>query len=209
MTTIKWALAICLMIRSAVAFGAPVVIESVDGKIQVTTEKVAHVLGILDISAQQRFIAEMDDTAYLPGDRLIMINSPGGLSVIGDEMIAAIQAEQARGVRVVCVARHNASSMAFNLFTHCNVRLADAHASFTVHKLAFDRLDGRVDGRLTAKQLRKMADDMDKQDEKYRQANLKAMGLSEKDYDLLANNENVWSAHTLRDKGYLHGFVKD
>lgn len=171
------------------------------------TAKIAHIVGEINRESALAFEFEMMNTASLPGDRVILIDSPGGYVDYGNEMLAAIEAEQARGVRVVCVVVSDASSMAFDILTHCNVRLATPTARMVVHKIAMGGFP--TDVRMTAQHLREYADDLDRQEESFRRANAKAMHLSLKDYDYYADRETSWSSKDLLARGYLAGIVTE
>lgn len=197
------------MIRRALlilaALLAPAIAYGVGAPVDLSTDKVAHVQGIISPETDLAFELEMLSDFGSLGDRLILINSPGGQVDSGVRMIGLMEAEKARGVRIVCVVTGEASSMAFNLLTHCDVRLASSHAFMVVHKVAIGMLP--PDRRLTAAFLRQVAAYMDELDEPFRQANARAMHLSLKDYDLFADNETAWTAETLLRMGYLDGLV--
>jgi ATP-dependent protease ClpP protease subunit len=173
-----------------------------------STDKVAHITGEINQEMLYKFSTEMLTTALIPGDRLIIINSPGGEVDTGNTMLRIIETERSLGVRTVCVVLGGASSMAFNILTHCDVRVALPRSHFLVHKVAAGIMYP-YDGRLTAKYLRKAAREMDKIDEPFRRANAAAMGLSLKQYDYYADNETMWTDTKLLIMGYLNyiGFV--
>lgn len=173
----------------------------------VANPKVAHILGPIGRDTEYSFEMEMLQTGDLPGDRLIVIDSPGGEVGAGNQILDAIEREQVKGTRVTCVVIGNASSMAFNILTHCDVRLATATARMVVHKVA---IYGTPDGmRLTSTELRNIADDLDRTDAPFRRDNARAMHLSLADYDLFADKETCWSARTLLEIGYLNGIVAE
>lgn len=147
-----------------------------------------------------RFIKALRDTARAPGDRIIVIDSNGGDVEVGNAMLAAMGLEQKLGVRVVCIVDDEAHSMAFNFLTHCDVRLATAGATMLVHKVRMWHVENA-----TAKDLRKMATELDEDDEPFRIANAEAMKLDLQAYDGFADKETTWKAATLRKRGYLHG----
>lgn len=169
-------------------------------------KKVAHIEHPIDGAQYEMFDKEMADTADLPGARIILIDSPGGDVYIGDMMVRLMKAEQARGVKEICVVEKGAHSMAFNFLTNCDVRLAIKGAFSVVHKVAAGGID-ELGGRHTAQWFRHQADILEKLDEPYRQANARAMGLSLEDYDLYADEETPWSATTLVLMGYFQGFA--
>lgn len=174
--------------------------------LDINTNKIAHLEGDVDQDSELRFSTEMLMTSSLPGPRVIFINSPGGYSTSGEDMINMIEAERKEGTKVICIVVRDASSMAFNLLTHCDVRLATKNARFVVHKLAAGGIPPYMRG--TAKNLRLMAADLDKDDEKYRQANRKAMHLSLAMYDFYADKDTAFNTEQLLNMKYLQGVVK-
>ncbi len=192
-------IAALILLTSSPAFAAHVV--SPKAGIDLDTKKTIVLHGEVNTFSAITFLADLEAVEDLPGDLLVIIDSPGGDVESGDRMIAAIDAVEASGTRVVCVASHAAHSMAFNLLTHCNVRLATPGTTMVVHKIEISRIDMRR----TAANLRRIADRLDRLDEKYRQANSKAMKLSLKQYDLCADEETEWSALLLYKRGYLQG----
>lgn len=171
--------------------------------LDLTTLKVASIEKEIMPNLAEDFAKQVFDTLKLPGDRVIVINSNGGSVDEGEKILHTIQAERAGGTRIVCIVTHEAHSMAFNILTQCDVRLAVAKSIMLVHKI---RRISPCEG-CTAKLLRQWANDLDKSDEPYRQANRKAMGLSLEDYDLLADNETIWTAKTLLTRKYLHALA--
>ncbi len=167
--------------------------------------KVAYVQGEINALTAFQFEVQMRSTEGFEGDRLIVIDSPGGDVQAGNLMIGLIDKEELEGTKVVCVVLHDASSMAFNLLTHCTVRLALQGSLMVVHKIAMTEPPALE--RMTAKNLRRLADDMDRQDAPFRQDNAKAMGLTLPDYDRYADNETEWTAAELYRRGYLQAIL--
>lgn len=176
-------------------------IVSEEAKIDITTTKVARLYGTVDGESWGRFKTDMIRTQTVPGDRVILINSNGGDVEAGNKMIDMIKAEQKQGTRVVCYAFRGAHSMAFNFLTNCDVRLMAPGTMSLVHKIR----RGLITETATAKNLRQIADDLDKSDEPFRQANAKAMGMSIPEYDKVADEETYFTAETLLKMKYLHG----
>lgn len=201
---IIWLVALLAPVKS---LADTVQVISEDIKYSITTSKVAHVYGSIDRNSSATFEAEMLTTTGKPGDRIVLINSPGGEVREGAKMIKMIEVEKTMHTRVVCVVLHDASSMAFNLLTHCDIRLASARAHATVHKVAYQPMVTCENGRCTARLLRQKAAELDKDDEPYRIANAKAMHLSLEDYDLFADQDHIWAAPVLYAKGYLAGYA--
>lgn len=198
-------LALCLSAGSALAYNPRpipfITLESPEANIHIKTSKVARLYGPVMQESYTRFKKDMELTASVPGDRVILINSPGGEVDLGNKMLDIMKQEQKAGVRVVCFAFNDAHSMAFNFLTQCDVRLMAPGTMSLVHKVA--RL--AIAERLTAKNLRIIADDLDKSDEPFRQANAAAMHLTLVEYDLYADKETYFRAETLLKMKYLHG----
>lgn len=167
--------------------------------------KVSHIQGIIDENAARIYSQETLDTLYIPGDRAIYINSLGGELTAGQIIIDLMEAEKAQGVRLVCVVDEEATSMAFNILTHCDKRYAYRTTRFLVHKAALGSWDQNL--RPTAKNLRREANELQRADEPYRRANAKAMHLSLAEYDDNADQERTWSAEELLNLKYLNGYI--
>lgn len=174
--------------------------------IELNTNKVSYIAGVIDYSTLFKFYQEETMTVDLPGDRVILISSPGGSMEVGEKMLEMIDTEKARGTRVVCVVSREASSVAFNILTHCDVRLATPGATFLVHAAEIGSLpEGQ---RSTARNLRKLAKILEMYDAPYRFYNAQAMHLTLKQYDEFAAQETEWSASKLLEMRYLDGYAK-
>jgi ATP-dependent protease ClpP protease subunit len=166
------------------------------------TKKVAHISGPIEEGSYEAYAKEVKETLFIPGVRVLLINSPGGLVKEGQKIIELMRMEKALGTQFVCVAMGNAHSMAFNILTECDTRLAVEGSTMVVHKVrAF------LFGTMRSTDLKKIAALMDKIDEPYRQSNSKAMRLSLKDYDKFADAETRWTVPQLLGRGYLDGIV--
>lgn len=191
-----------LLLISVPTYAAHVV--SPQAKIDLDTQKIIVLHGEVNEFSAITFLADLRAVKDILGALLVIIDSPGGDVESGDRMIAAIDEIEASGTKVVCVANHAAHSMAFNLLTHCNVRLATPRTTMVVHKIEISRIAGV---RNTAANLRRIANQLDRRDEKYRQANSKAMKLTLSEYDICADNETEWGAMQLLERGYLQGIA--
>lgn len=180
-------------------------VVSVEAHIDIVTEKVTHVDGIITSSSATSYMLQTIATQNIPGARVVIIDSPGGVVSAGQSMINQMEEEKAKGVKQICVVSKEASSAAFNLLTHCDVRLAVPDAHMLVHKIFLWEWPLRM--KVSAKNLRDVADDLDLADEPYRQANSKAMMLTLKDYDKYADAETVWSTRVLLEMHYLAGIA--
>lgn len=169
--------------------------------------KISHIEGAIDAGTAQRYFEETTNSLQIPGPRTIYINSLGGELDAGQNIIDMIEAERAHGVKIVCAVTEEATSMAFNILTHCDRRYASRTARFLVHKAAMGGWYPWL--RMTARNLRLVANDLQRSDEVYRQANSKAMHLSLDDYDENADLEKTWSAKELVKLGYLNGYTRN
>lgn len=174
--------------------------------VHLVTDKVSHITGMIDPKAAAAYYVETTKTLSLPGPRVIVIDSLGGYLDSGQQIIDMMEAEKAHGVRLVCVVQKEATSMAFNILTHCDIRLASPKARFLVHNAALGGWDSNE--RATAKNLRKEANMLDRENQPYRDANCTAMHLTLKEYDDAADEEKTWTTQELIKIGYLSGYVK-
>lgn len=172
--------------------------------IDIDTKKVSHIVGELTVEFLVKWKQELFNTRGLPGERVVVISSPGGLVSVADEVTLDIENERAKGVKMICAVIHEASSGAFNILSHCDVRLATRDTKMLAHKT---RRAGMF-GSLTARQCRKLANEIDKIDAPLRALNIKEMHVTPKEYDRRADNEMFWTAEELHARGYIHGFVK-
>lgn len=193
------------MLVCANAHGDGTHIETIDGNIAITTFKVAHITGSIDEKSAENFAFEMDLSEGLAGDRVILIDSIGGYSMWGQKMIERLQQEKDMGVRVICAVTKGAYSMAFNILTHCSVRLAYPKSTLMFHKL---EREFPVSQRHTAELLREFANELDRDDAPYMKANRQALHMSRKDYELFCRNNRQWKGKKLFKMGYLHGLLR-
>lgn len=171
------------------------------------SQKTVYLEGEITDSSAFYTIMHMRVTEDIPGDRVIVIDSPGGDVSGGTRIIQAIDREKRDGTPVICIVEHDASSMAFNILTHCSVRLATAKSHMVVHAVAFVEMP--PNRRLTSRCLRELAGVLDTLDEPFRVANARAMHLRLEDYDHYAADETEWSAERLYAISYLNGIIPD
>jgi ATP-dependent protease ClpP protease subunit len=176
-------------------------------EIDTAYKKISHIERQFDYELLKKFEKEVSNTTKLPGDRVILINSPGGSTDIGQRMVDLINYEKKKGIKIICVVEHYAHSMAFNFLSNCDVRLAVPRSFCVVHKMEWRGVD-QEQSRHTAVFFRRAADYLDRADEPFRQRNAHTMGLSLKEYDYYAENETAWTADSLYVMGYLHGYAK-
>ncbi len=179
-------------------------IVSKDSGIDIRTDKVLNIIGQINSWSTIVYELSLTRTSLVPGDRVVILNSQGGQVEAGQSILDALLMEKRlSGNRLICVIDGKAHSMAFNILSFCDVRLAVEGSTSVVHKIRTGLTPGEM---LTAKKAREIAKEMDELDEPYRQQNAKKMGLSLKDYDRYADDETEWSAKKLLEMKYLHGF---
>jgi ATP-dependent protease ClpP protease subunit len=169
------------------------------------TNKVITIAGPIDPAMEASVKIQMAATANLPGPRLVLIFSPGGYVDSGYRIIELLKREsQATHQKLVCAVVGAAHSMAFNILTQCDVRLATSQSTMVVHRVA---MGGDAPVRMTARNLRILAHGMDKIDEVNDAINAKAMHLSMEEYGRNADAERRWTAQELLDMHYLTAIV--
>lgn len=194
-----WPLVVISMLFCSSAFSA---VHIKSSSLNLDTDKVAHVIGMIDDQKAAEFLKEMVETHKVKGDRVIIIDSPGGIVSSGEFMIKMMELERLSGTRMVCVVVGDAFSMAFNLLSHCDVRLAARSSRLLFHKVRTFIMQP-----MTAKDLREEASRMDAADEPYRQFNSKVLKMMLPEYDRFADDEKMWSARELIGQGYLSDIV--
>lgn len=189
-------------------FSSSVRAARVSGSYSLETNKVVVIAGGIDDAMVNSVYIQLAISKGLPGDRLVIIRSPGGSITSGRRIIKMLEEEKARtGKKLVCVVVGGAHSMAFSILTHCDVRLATPGSTSVVHKAAAYGLDEERQ-RMTAIQLRKIAEELDKSDREIAAENQAAMLLDPATYDKNANAEKEWTAKELLNLKYLHGIVR-
>lgn len=177
-----------------------------DGISRLESNKIVTIVGVIDDAMTESVRIQLLATANIPGARVVLIRSPGGSIDEGHKIIKMLEDERARThQKIMCVAIKDAHSMAFSILTHCDVRMATADSTMVVHKVA---LGGDPGIRMSAKNMRQMADEMDKDDEPMIEENRAAMHLSRKDYDKYADVERRWTAKELLAMHYLSLIVR-
>ncbi len=178
--------------------------------VDINTTKVVHLASEINGISLRRFEEEWFQTMSIKGDRVILINSHGGNLDMGKAMISLMDTDRALGVKIICLVTSRANSMAFNLLTHCDIRLADRDALMIFHKIArtYPCPSNYIGPRLTADQLRREARDLDLDDAPIDRANAAALHMTMKQYNAHAEQETIWQPPALIRMGYLHGFGK-
>lgn len=181
-------------------------VDVIGAPMRISTDKVVHIPGIIDDAALHAVRMEMELTKHLPGDRLVLINSGGGIVPVGEEIIKLLREETLQqGTRLVCVADHNAHSMAFNLMTACDVRLATPGTKMLMHHIAVEF--GWIHPRLTGKLLRAIGEELRVLDNRYDRRNARALHIPLKELRKMAESETTFDNDTLEKLGYLNAVV--
>lgn len=189
------------LILSDKAFGARV--DSL--QYHINTNKVVTIAGVIDSDMTSSVYIQLHATETMRGDRLVLIRSPGGSVNEGKKILnMLLQERKDTGKKLVCMVIDAAHSMAFNILTHCDVRLASSNSTMVVHKVA---LGGDPGIRMTARNLRLIAKEMEEMDEYWARTNAEAMHISRKEYDDNADNERRWTAQELVSMKYLNGIA--
>lgn len=170
-------------------------------KIDVTTYKVTAIVGGIDSAMVVSYLMQSSANMKIAGDRIVLINSPGGSVVAGEQIGNAMDLERARGTKMICVVLGAAHSMAFNLLAHCDSRIASDDAVMVAHRIAMSEPSDRM----TAKNLREWADHLDSINIKYDTVNAKLLKLTPEEYSKKADQEYSWSAKELLNIGFLTG----
>lgn len=172
-----------------------------------STQKVVVIAGVIDEGMTSSVYIQMRLTANMSGPRLVIIRSPGGSVEEGMKIKKMLDDERdATHQKLVCVAVNGAHSMAFNIMTDCNVRLATPGTRMVAHRVAAGALDGE-NPRLSAKNLREIAKDMDKIDTYFDALNAKALHLTPDQYSRYADDQHAWTVPELVAVGYLNDVV--
>ena len=198
--------AFLLLTQTAFGFGnLAIEIKSPQLGMYLQTDKVSYLTSDITEGAFRDYVESVRETMFMPGHRVIVINSNGGSVAAGEKIINMMRLEQAMGIQMVCVVQDKAHSMAFNILSNCDVKLATKHARMVVHKARVQIFLTTMTGRMA----QELANELKRVDEPYRQKNAKEMGLSLKDYDRYADAETNWSSETLYQRHYLDGFVEE
>lgn len=175
-----------------------------DSSEKVVSDRVVRIQGEITPETLEKFTKDLNETKDFAGDRVVLIDSIGGSVDSGAEMLKLLEKERKAGHRIVCVVERVAYSMAFNILSQCDLRLATPKALLLFHRVSMDLPPRR---RYTAPVLRRIVEELEKSDEPYRHANSKALGMRLTEYDQFADQEVYWRAESLRKRGYLHQLV--
>lgn len=174
-------------------------IEAPTIKLSLDTQKVLRLKGQLTGESLPGYQSQLSATIFLKGQRVVLINSPGGSVAVGQKILDQLNLERLMGTKIICVVDGLAASMAFEILTTCDVRLATDRSILLFHAIRqhYEAVT------LTASEARRLAKELDEADKPWRAANLKALGLTEEQYDFSAEHNLIWSADSLLDLGYL------
>lgn len=181
-------------------------INSDRADVHLETQKVTLMRGPVTPEMYISVMQQMLVTSQIPGDRILVINSPGGSEDAGSGIIDLMEAEKLLHVRQICIVNHQAESMAFNILTHCDVRLATTTSTIMAHVLALQGVECLLH-RCTPTYLRSTAEDLAIADLPYRKDNAAALMLTPKQYDEYAAKDYVWPIRDLLKRGYLHAVI--
>lgn len=192
------------------ALAAPAYALKIDSEslgIHLDTQKLLYLTGPVSESMYVSAVRQMLYTSTTPGDRIVIFNSQGGLEAPGARIIELMEAEKLLKVRQICIVQQ-AQSMAFNILTHCDVRVATRDAAIMAHVLALEEIDCTHAPRCTPTYLTGLARELKRDDAPYREVNAKALGLTPKEYDVYAAKDYRWSPIELLDRHFLSGIIK-
>lgn len=170
---------------------------------KIKTNKVIQIFGPIVEGVAESYLTQQSLSYEQPGDRVILINSEGGSVKEGEKIIHMMETEQRSGVKITCVVLGSAYSMAFNILTRCDRRYATARSFLLFHPVFIILRSGEY----TARLLHNIANDLDADDRPFRDANAKALGLSDQEYYAYAIKDVYWRPSTLVEMKYLHGIV--
>lgn len=183
-------------------------VHSPEANVYLTTGRVAYLTGYITPVQALNFTLALSATSHLPGPRVLVIDSPGGSVTAGKEELDALLEEKTRThEKLVCVVTGAAMSMAFNILTRCDVRLAVPGAAFLFHDISAGVLSDSAGFRLTRTMLRMIADDLESVGESYRRWNAWALRMKLKEYDEAAERDLTWEPSELLERKYLHGMA--
>jgi len=174
----------------SVAYGYHVV--SPQAHVDITTDKITHIDEITE-SGTILTIAQLEVTASMPGPRVVLIDSYGGIVEYGKKIVEALRAEKsASHEKVICVVTGHAQSMAFNILSQaCDVRLGMLGADYMFHAQFYFMIRSTEERKLNPAFLRELADEIEKDDAPFRDANAKAMHMTLKEYDKYRDEEKT------------------
>ncbi len=171
------------------------------------TNKVIHIDREINKELKQSVDKDLLLTLGIPGNMLVLIDSPGGSISYGDDIIDILNHHRTLGIKIICVVTREASSMAFNILSTCDLRLAVERSTLMFHEVSDGDILESKHGWLTAKKLRALAKQLEEDTQEYKTINLKHLKMSSKDYDLYSENERDWRAKELYNLKYLHDLV--
>ncbi len=169
------------------------------------TSKLVHMTQAIEAEGLKTFEAEWKQAEKEAGPMVVLIDSPGGFFSVGKQMLQYFEKEQKRGNSVVCVVTGQAVSMAFNLLSLCDVRLAVPTARFMFHAIFATDTEGV---KQTPKNLRSIADTLEKDEAPWVAVNKKRLHMSDEEYEAHADNETIWTAQGLHERVYIDSLVE-
>jgi ATP-dependent protease ClpP protease subunit len=159
-------------------------------------ERTVYLVG--EVNGQSLKVASKIErlSASSKDDINIFINSPGGMVVVGLQIIQAIDIARARGVKVVCSVGVLAASMAFQVLPHCSERYAMKHTLLLFHPAR-----AMVQGGVTGEQAEMIGKELLRIDARAQAENDAMMGSPSPLWLALHfRNETLWEAQDLVDE---------
>ena len=206
MTMIRQLLAICLLAIPMSVSALTIIDEANNARL--TTKKVINIKGTMNREMVARVAQQYAKVFKLPRDLVLIFDSGGGKRASGDLIIDMIETTKKRGVGVTCIADGRLYSMAFNAFMHCDTRLTTARTSAMFHKIYFYTWPYPHHPVVNIEYLQKALKDLRETNRPYKLATMKAMKLTEKEYDYHAKYETYWTPAQLLKIGYFHKLVR-
>lgn len=205
MTLFKRAALSALVLISTAAYALK--IDSDRANVHIDTQKVTYLSNQVGSAMYASYLFQLQMTSTMLGDRIIVLNSLGGDMETGQMIIDMMEAEKTMGIRQICIVNDSAASMAFNILTHCDVRLAVRNSLLLAHVVAIMYVDC-IQQRCIPSRLHAIADELQHDDAPYRRDNSQAMLLTPKEYDSYAAKDYRWTVEELLKRHYLHGVIK-
>lgn len=203
----KWLISSLLLLASICPAYAVHVVSNELG-INIKTDKSIFLSGVIEEPTVKGIKKQLAKVKDLGGPLIVLINSPGGSIHAGGEIVDELQAVQKTGTKLICINLQDASSMAFNTQSFCDIRLAVHNSRSNIHKGYYSYLPFIAQQKLNEKTLRQMADALKHDDERFCEQNAKMLKMTRKEYDDFADLDELWPVEALYERGYLQGFAE-
>lgn len=180
-------------------------VVSPDARVNLDTKKVVHIIGPVNERMAFDVLMEIALTYKIPGDRLVIIDSGGGRVDSGTVILNYLLQEKVYGNRIVCAVKGMAVSMAFNILSFCDVKIAMPDAMMMAHHAFVRGVNPMINW--TPDKLRELADELEKNDAPFSEKNAQQLRLTKRQYDKYAAEEHFWSIKELIKCRYLDGVI--